>query len=435
MKKLSLFAVFALVLMAVVSVSADYATYYDVITDAKKFLKDPIDESWTQSYDEVMQIASGLDGFEIIQENNRITLLKNNWTGIFFMYLYFTDGNLSAVDTLLTGWNIMALNYTSESKNVPVADQLLARIMLNGFTDRTSDTENTAVKDNIFPERTDGLTAVTSPALAVDQNSFLQVGFRPASELTLKNFWLEFIVTSRDFAENSTIVIPPLTGGSSVNTTGSSTTTSTGETLTEICDKTPIINNSSTTTCTFKNSSGEEVIDPDKGYSRRVIHYKETYPGSKKYSAAETEYFGPDGNPVMITEGYAVQLRNYSDDGLVITTRFLDKNRKPVTTTSEYAYSIETYNSDRTETITQYYDMNDQQVPNGSTGAFSIHKYYQKGLTRTDYLDENGELMIVKGQEYCTSIYRYNHDSRGVLISSSNEYLDLNGNPVDYINK
>ena len=168
---------------------------------------------------------------------------------------------------------------------------------------------------------------------------------------------------------------------------------------------------------------------------KKIVQYGEIYPGSKTWSPTETGYYDPNGNLVMTPNGFAVQLRSYSDNGLVTTTSFLDKDRKPVTTTSEYAYSIETYNSDRTETITQYYDMNDQQVPNGSTGAFSIHKYYQKGLTRTDYLDENGELMIVKGQEYCTSIYRYNHDSRGVLISSSNEYLDLNGNPVDYINK
>ena len=49
MKKICLFTVLVIIIMTVISVSADYSSYIDVVTDAKKMIKDPAYETWERT--------------------------------------------------------------------------------------------------------------------------------------------------------------------------------------------------------------------------------------------------------------------------------------------------------------------------------------------------------------------------------------------------
>ena len=199
----------------------------------------------------------------------------------------------------------------------------------------------------------------------------------------------------------------------------------------EVCETTADTASLTTTyTCIYRNSKGEEVINPDEGYSRRVTKSKITYSGENSVPGPiEVGYFDPDGNPVTISDGYAYYTQEYSADGLMVTITCLDADKNPVMSTYGYARIVGTFTADKSESTHRFYDLDGQPVVDSETGAAAMHYFYDSDSRwyRIDYLDWDGELKVIAGQDYCTVLFEFDPAAKSLYES---DYLDVNGNSV-----
>ncbi len=199
----------------------------------------------------------------------------------------------------------------------------------------------------------------------------------------------------------------------------------------EVCEITIASDSQSyTESCIYRNSEGEEVTDPDEGYSRRITKGELTYPGGNLLLVpTETGYFDPDGNPVTLSGGYAYYTRELSADGQTVTTTYLDADKNPVMNTSGFSRSEETFTEDKSESMRRFYDLAGQAVADSVTGAAAMRYFYDSAQRcyRIDYLDENGELKVINGQDYCTVLFEFEPSENR---SYESDYLDVNGNSV-----
>lgn len=195
MKKVILSFVAVIIMLLSLSVSADYASYYDVIGDFKLLLGADPDAAWTMTDDAVKNTAGSLEGY-VCRDNGEATVCeKSHWTGEYRFTLYFNEGTLSAIECLLTGPTIQDLNYSSNTAYVQPAVDLINRLTSAGLISAGAQ----ETEADLFPN--DAITPHGS-AYATGSNSLMQVGFKSKTDSD-PVFRLAFIAASVSFAEQA----------------------------------------------------------------------------------------------------------------------------------------------------------------------------------------------------------------------------------------
>lgn len=81
MRKILLFVVLALILAFSLSVSADYLTFYDVISDVSQLLGSDTDAAWNMTRSDAEASANALEGFSCAGADDALVCKKSHWSG------------------------------------------------------------------------------------------------------------------------------------------------------------------------------------------------------------------------------------------------------------------------------------------------------------------------------------------------------------------
>ena len=139
-------------------------------------------------------------------------------------------------------------------------------------------------------------------------------------------------------------------------------------------------------------------------------------------------YYGAEGTPIMLADGYASWERDYINEGTgrIQAQRHFDDSGKPVCISAGYYEFRREYDNHGNMTMERYYAPDGTLIP-CSAGYASLLRAYDsnENLTEEWYLDTKGDPVLHSGG-YAKIQYEYN-DNRELLLTS---YLDLDGNPI-----
>ncbi len=200
MKKLLFCLVLLMTVLAPLTVSAEYVTFYDILKDAKTLAGDSIDSLWEKTSEEAKAAVEGLYGYKCGEaEDNVIACTQKHWTGDYTIKLFITaEDKLEAVDFILTSDSLRTLNYKRNGKSeVHQANDFYSRMENEKFFDSAYNLEEgTDMIPCILPNKE---TIPFIPAVQADADSFIQLAYNVISD-TNPEFTLEFVFTSRDYA-------------------------------------------------------------------------------------------------------------------------------------------------------------------------------------------------------------------------------------------
>ena len=165
----------------------------------------------------------------------------------------------------------------------------------------------------------------------------------------------------------------------------------------------------------YKDTGGQEVILPDKGYAGVTYEYDE----SGLVSAER--YFGPDGARITLDDGTSGYTAANLNEYVKLEQLWLDENDEPVVNaTTGYAHVIREADSNGNVIRVSFYDENEQLLLQEAGYAVVVREYDDNNKkSKESYLDENGDLTILPGTGYAAVTYEY--DDQG-LVSAERYY-------------
>ena len=195
MKKLLFLVVLLTAVLAPLTASAEYVSFYDILTDAKTLTGDSIDSLWEKNADEAKAAVEKLDGYKCgDMEDKVITCSLKHWTGDYQIKLFISDEDkLELIDFILTSDSLRTLNYKKNgTSTVHQADDFYMRMDKEGFFSYPFTHESWTMVPSVLPNEE---TIPYTPAFQADEHSFLQFAYNVISD-TNPEFTLEFLYAS-----------------------------------------------------------------------------------------------------------------------------------------------------------------------------------------------------------------------------------------------
>ncbi len=208
MKKILFFVLLAAAVLAPLSVSAEYMSYNDILTDVQTIVGESPDLLWEKNAEEAKAIVEALEsGYKCGDlEDDVITCSLSHWSGRYQIRLHFTEDKLDYTDFKLTSDGLKDLNYKRNGiTEVVQAKDFYYRMDRAGLFNYIYTHEKFRAMYFIFPDKD---TSPETPAIQADEHSFMQVGYNVLSE-TNSEFSLELVYTSETYATENGMMDPP----------------------------------------------------------------------------------------------------------------------------------------------------------------------------------------------------------------------------------
>ncbi len=434
MIKKFLFILFLIFFCVVFSSSAETDTFFSAFDDAIKAIKDPIDETWEQSYDEVMETAGTLEEYTCESADNKISCEKTDSTGSCRIEFDFIDGSLAAIDAYLSNDKLSNYDissntekitypgYYSENDRVFFADFRVDDSIIEKLTGKTLEDaakENivdVSLGERILPGED---TAWSEYFFEFPENTFAQAGYRNVSEI-IPEFQLRILAASWKYlVQNRTRY-----GRRDYYATGI------------IYEKVTENTNGSYTVTGYYDSKGEPAIHPEYGYVKSINYYGEDIAAAAGLPVSHpdklTVYYDLNDHAVNNSSGYAYRTEEISEDGNTGTFRFFDTEMKPVPGPQGYAaYTLETIKKDELSNektiIYKYYDadMDPFTMEEGYAGKSVTSAPPLSHTVTTRYFDAEGKPVMISGG-YASEV----HYSDKLSATESYSYYGIDGEPV-----
>lgn len=405
----SLYFILFIILLTVVSgVTAETDTFYSVFDDVVKIIKDPIDETWKQSFDEIMAKTNTLAEYTCSTAAEKIICEKEDQTDSSRIEFDFFDDTLAAIDTYLSNSELRDYEFSTDNK----AEE---DIFFGRYPERDSSFfSEFRVDDSIIEKLTGKTWKDAQDANIIDmkayeiisreedttwseyffefpENTYLQAGYQKNSENN-SNLQLRILLASWKCLIRSHS--PFASSSRDFYDTGI------------IYEKETVNKNKSYTITSYYNAKGEPVVHPEYGFAKKIEYagdntYAEGLPVS--HPDKLTIYRDLEDHPVTGSSGYAYKTEELSEDGNISTNRFFDADMKPFTFEDGYAaYTLETIGNIRYDfnitKIYKYYDvdMNPVTLEKGYAG-YSVTRSVDGGNVTTRYFDVEGNPVMISG--------------------------------------
>ena len=187
--------------------------------------------------------------------------------------------------------------------------------------------------------------------------------------------------------------------------------------------KTIVTRTGNTERTDYINDDGIITVAADKKYATILITKGENY--------KLEEYLDEKGEPTRRYAGEYAVLREYDDHGNNIRNTCLDADGNPVLNTSGYAIEKREYDENGKAVLIRYYDTDEQPVSIPSSGYGKINEYTTDGLLcRTTYINASGDPMMTRRGCASVTFSSYTSKEPGKGKTENEFYFDSDGNPV-----
>ena len=435
--KTNLLSLFTILLLVVSAASAESDTFYSALDEVVKVVKDPIDATWEQTYNEVMINTKTFEEYTCTEALDKIICEKEDPTASSRIEFDFLDDKLAAIDTYLS--NSELRNYEFSSK-----EKAQEEVFFYGYpeTDNSSFFSEFRVDDSVIEKLTGKTWEDAYEEKAIDystyvrilreedttwskyffkfpENTYLQAGYLTNSESNQEN-QLRILLSSWKYLIRSHS--PFASASRDFYDTGI------------IYEKETVNEKESYTVTGYYNAKGEPVVHPKYGYAKKIEYlgdktFVEGIPVS--HPDKLTIYRDLEDNAVNNSSGYAYETEELSDDGNLNTIRYFDSDMKPVTVEAGYAaFTLETIGDRmRDAKITKVYkyydaDMNPVTLEKGYAG-YSVTNTVGGGNSTTRYFDTEGNPVMISGGYAVSVVIK--------ILPGGNEhyaYYGTDGEPV-----
>ncbi len=148
----------------------------------------------------------------------------------------------------------------------------------------------------------------------------------------------------------------------------------------------------------------------------------------------ELSYLDADRRPVVVEGeglGYATLVHEYDENGYSTMLKFLDEKGEPYESDRGYAMIVSSLEFDNGTTIETYYfyDENEMPVLHEATGSVGYRSYRGPNgkLSRVEYLDSKGNLMINDHSSYAAVEFTYDEDEG---YTNSQRFFGISNIPI-----
>lgn len=431
-----LLSLFAILLAVASGVSAESDTFYSAFDDAVKVVKDPIDESWEQSYNDIMTKTNTLEEYTCTAGSDKIICEKEKSNAGSRIAFVFLDDKLAAIDTYLSNSDLRNYEFSSKEKDekgvlfdrYPERDSSFFsefRVDDSIIAILTGKTWNDAYDENIINYSTyskiqrEETTTWSEHFFEFPENTYLQAGYQINSE-TNQEIQLRILLSSWKYLIHSHS--PFASASRDFYETGI------------VYEKETVNEKESCTVTGYYNAKGEPVVHPEYGYAKKIKYYGDkTFVEGLPVSHPDklTIYRDLEDNAVINSSGYAYETEELSEDGNISTNRFFDAEMKPVTLEEGFAaFTLETIGDRMHDAeITKVYkyfdaDMNPVTLEKGYAG-YSVTNTVGGGNSTTRYFDTEGNPVMISGG-YAVSIVK-----KILPVGAEyHAYYGTDGNPV-----
>ena len=172
----------------------------------------------------------------------------------------------------------------------------------------------------------------------------------------------------------------------------------------------------------YTDSEGRITDAADLGYSTVTV--------TRTEKGELEQYFNSQGEQISRRySGHYAVYREYDDNGRIVYISFRDKDGNPMIISEGYATEKREYNGKTA--IIRYYDTKDHPIYTALYGYGRISEYNENGKSvKTTYIDQDGKPMMIR-QGYATVTREYYTSEGPENGKVKNEYYyDENGNPV-----